>query len=115
MKRILLAAALAMSIAGCTPMTGVQAPASAASAAPLDSRIGVALREVTQARKAATALATAGKITWAQDDQAQAALTLVRASLDKAQGLTLTDPAQAAQLLADALNALAAYQLKAAQ
>jgi hypothetical protein len=69
-----------------------------------------ALQEVTLARQASTQLAMAKTITWADDDKVQASLTLIRNTLTSAQTALPTNPAQAAQLLADALTALAAYQ-----
>lgn len=104
MIKRLFAAAMFAALTACAT---APAPADPPS---FDSRAGVAIQEVTLARKAATTLAQAGKITWAQDDATQAALTLIRAQIRTAQGLSITDPAQAAKLLADALNALAAYQ-----
>lgn len=108
MKRYLLTLALAVMFAlpGCqtAPVAGQTATMQTAD------NINKAMNMVTLAREASTQLAIAKTITWAQDDQAQAALTLIRKTLDQAQGASLTNPAQAAQLLADALNALAAYQ-----
>lgn len=118
MKRFLssalLIAAVAFGLAACAaPPLGVTSPAtvsSAQSTSPHGAQIGKAMQEVTLSRQAFTKLAQAGKITWAQDDAAQAALTSIRKDLEQAQTVDLTNPAQAAQLLASALNALAAYQ-----
>ena len=105
MKRLLIAIALAGSLAACQiPPTNPTAPPT------IDARIGTALKEVTITRQAFTALATAGKITWAQDVTAQSGLTVIRTQLDQAQTLAPTNPAQAAALLATALQALATYQ-----
>lgn len=111
MKRFtLFVAALMLAV-----LTACQSPPTAGPAQPLTSQqildqAGQRLQQITLARQAATQLAVAGKITWAQDDAAQAALTLIRQKLIDAQGLSVSNPAQAAQLLADALAALAAYQ-----
>lgn len=110
MKRFLLLAAMtaALALSACqtapvTSSTTTAAPSTSAS-------IGKALQEVTLARQASTQLAMAKTITWADDDKVQASLTLIRNTLTSAQTALPTNPAQAAQLLADALNALAAYQ-----
>ncbi len=80
------------------------------STAPINDQVAQAIQEVTLARQAATQLLIAKKITVPQDQAVQAGLTSVRATLESAQSLSLTNPAQAAQILAAALNALAAYQ-----
>lgn len=109
MKRYLLTLTLAAVLALPACQTAPTAPGQTSSASTADG-IAKAIQEVTLARKAFTQLAVSKTITWAQDDAAQAALTLIRQNLDKAQGLSLSNPAQAEQLLADALTALAAYQ-----
>ncbi len=79
----------------------------------LDDKIGVAIQEVTAGRQAVTELLKAKRISVDADKAFQADLDVVRATLFKAQGMTLSDPAQATALLAEALNQLAA--LTAAQ
>lgn len=96
-------------------LAACQTPPAVGPSQPLTSQqimdqAGQRLQQITLARQAATQLAVAGKVTWAQDDAAQAALTLIRQKLISAQGLSVSNPAQAAQLLAEALAALAAYQ-----
>ena len=112
MKRILYALAVALSIASLSacqtpPVAGTQTTTAAPT---FDGRWSVAIQEVTLARQASTQLAIAKKITWAQDQVAQSGLTMIRQQLESARSISITNPAQAAQLLADALNALAAYQ-----
>lgn len=101
MKRSFIAAAV-LALAACA------APPMAQDS--LDGRAGKAVQEITLARQALTELAKEGKITWAQDDLAQATLTSIRNRIERAQTLNATDPAQAARLLADVLNEWAAYQ-----
>lgn len=110
MKRVLLFLALAFACALPACQTAPVAPGQASAASVTADNIGKAIQEVTLARRAFTLAAQQKQITWAQDDVAQAGLTAIRKTLESAQGKTLTDPAQAAQLLADALNALVAYQ-----
>lgn len=116
MKRLLTLAAVAslalMAACAAPPMSTAApgAPPMATAAPTLDSRIGVAVQEVTIARQAATSLLQAGKITVAQDQKLQTDLDAVRAVLASSEGLSLTDPAQAAQLLSTALAQLATIQ-----
>lgn len=97
---------------GCATTSGVASPSSAASApkATFDDRLHQAYQEVTVARRASTKLALAGKITPDEDQQYQEALSAIKNTLDQAQGKSLSDPAQAADLLAKALQQFAIYQ-----
>ena len=73
-------------------------------------QIDIALSEITPIRQSMTALAQAGKITWAQDDQAQKSLTAIRSQLLMAQVMMTTNPKGAIDILSASLAALAAYQ-----
>ncbi len=115
--RSILPLALCIALAACaqpgSSTSGAGAPSASspqASAPSIDAQIGKALTEVTLARQASTALAKAGTISWLLDDHTQAALTMVRDHLTIAQSIVPTNPAQAAQLLAEALTDLAKYQ-----
>lgn len=106
MKRFIISAALALALTAC--QTGPFTQASSVEAR--NGQIAVAVQEVTNARKALTALTVAKKISVDQYVTGQTALSEVSKKLATAQTLNLTDPAQAAQLIADALNALAVIQ-----
>ena len=103
MRYILSSLILAAALAGGCGTTPTAAP-------PPQVQIDTALAEITPARQAMTALAKAGKITWSQDDAAQAALTDIRGRLLAAQTLLPTNAAVALDLLSKALADLAAYQ-----
>ena len=119
MKRSLLlglaiGAVLALSACGTPPVAG---PAGAASGVvsvsptvELQGKIVTAIEEVTLIRHASTLALTDKKITLKQDQDAQAALSAIRSILVTANGKSSLDPAGAAQLLSQALLALAAYQ-----
>lgn len=115
MKHTLLASltlVIALSACAIAPSTSDSAvsPSAAASAPAPSDQIVRALLDVALAKQASTALAQAGKMTWAQDDQAQAALNAIAVQLESAQTLLPTNAAQAAQMIASALSALAVYQ-----
>lgn len=97
MKRFLFTVLLALAACATQPLS-------------TNDQIGKAIQEVTLSRQTATSLMVAKKITVTQDQQIQAELDVIRATLDSAQSKELTDPAQAAQLLSDALAALAKLQ-----
>lgn len=114
MKKSLLLASLALAMSACAPLALTPSPsasASAPAATPSTSdQIIQAQLDVTSARKAFLALMEAKKITVAQDQSVEAALNVISANLATAQTLLPSNPAQAASLLATALQALAAFQ-----
>ena len=80
-----------------------------------NDKAAIALESVTTARKEATTLLQSGKITVEQDKKTQAALDLVRTSIQSAQAINASDPTTATALLTQALGTLAAIEPGAAK
>lgn len=99
----------AMMVLGAFAMQGCTSPPGQAAVS-FNTRVGQTISVVTDARKALTAAMSAGKITIVQDQKAQGALDLIRASLLAAMSLYATDPVQAEALAAKATKELASYQ-----
>lgn len=100
----------ATAVAGCAfaPTQGASPPQEAqAKIQDLRDKIAASMREVTLARRAATQLLNANKITLEQDRRFQRDLDGIRALLTKAEGKVLSNPADATALLAEALTQLA--------
>ena len=98
MKHLFASLCLSVGLCACT---------TTPPTATFNDKLALAVESVTTARKAATTLLIAGKITVEEDASLQAKLDIIVGSLKAAKAIQSNDPAQATALLTTALNNLA--------